>query len=73
MKQKRDIAYSKYIDTTTATNELRSRGIKITRMTLTNWLRRYDLGFMIGGRWYVHRDKFMKFIEIPKEVENEED
>jgi len=39
-------------------------GISITKPTIIKFIVEHDLGYQLGkgGRWYIYRDNFMRFI-----------
>lgn len=44
----------------------KAQGISVTYPTILKWVRDYGLGYRIGGRYTINREKFMKFIEGQK-------
>lgn len=37
---------------------------RVSLVTLIAWCRKYRIGTKIGGRWWVDRDKLMKFLKV---------
>ena len=37
---------------------------RVSLVTLITWCRKYRIGTKVGGRWWVDRDKLMKFLKV---------
>lgn len=52
---------------------LEKEGYKISLTTVITWVRINNLGYKMGGRWYLNKIKFLQFIagktKIKKEAE----
>ena len=61
---------NKYYDTKQTLHLAAKNGIIITKVTLLVWIKKNKLGFQLGGlgsKWYIHKDKFNKFIKGEKD------
>lgn len=58
----------KYIDSLEAQEILKGYGRAISLPTLFKWLRKNGLGvqFVKGSRWYIDKEKFIRFLETGK-------
>lgn len=36
--------------------------ISATKPTVINWIKKYNLGKQVGGRWFLYEDKVLDFI-----------
>lgn len=52
-----------YISTEEALSTIRGEGFKTSKPTLIHWIYQYDLGHKVGGRWYISKEKFTKFLK----------
>lgn len=53
----------KYIDTTTALQLVFIKGFSISLPTLISWIRTYQIGKKVGGRWRVDRQKLIEMLD----------
>ena len=37
---------------------------RVSLVTLITWCRKYRIGTKVGGRWWVDRDKLIKFLKV---------
>ena len=37
---------------------------RVSLVTLITWCRKYRIGTKVGGRWWVNRDKLIKFLKV---------
>lgn len=47
--------------------------MKITLVTLINWIKSQNLGRKIGGRWQVDKDLLIQYLESNNGTEKKED
>ena len=38
--------------------------VPVSLVTMISWCRKYRIGTKVGGRWWVDRDKLMKFLKV---------
>lgn len=53
---------AKYVSTATARKLIRVMGFTATLPTLITWCKKYRLGRLVGGRWYVRRELLIRFL-----------
>lgn len=61
-KPRAEIVPSGYIRTPEARQMVRDLGIHATLPTLLSWCKRYGLGRLVAGRWYIDRVKLLRFL-----------
>ena len=67
------ISKKKYWSVAKAIKRAEALGIEVSRPTLVKWIQDHKLGFQLGkgGKWYIYKDKFRKFLNGGKFEENE--
>ncbi|GAN33554.1 MAG: hypothetical protein DYG83_09530 [Candidatus Brocadia sp. AMX2] len=43
---------------------LKKQGYTVTKTTVINWLRQYNLAIKPGGRWQIDKNKFVNFLLV---------
>ena len=57
------------INTKVAIQTMIQHGIKATLPTIISWIKKYQFGKKIGGRWYLDEAKFIEFLKGNRKVE----
>ena len=36
--------------------------VRPCKSTIINWCNKYNIGYKIGGKWFIRKDQFIKFL-----------
>ena len=58
------------INTNKALKIAKDYDLSCTLPSLITWIEKYNLGYKVGGRWYIDKAKFKKFLSGEQDNEN---